>query len=97
MYCQELDRLLDQHSALTMELFRQDGRTQGWYHTIDEWERECAKLRAMEEELERLISALAAHRRQHGCVADLATEATKEREVCSVPEGRHSAGQHSLP
>ena len=67
MYCEQLDQLLDEHSALTMLLFRQEGRTEGWYRTREEWERECEKLRAVERELGLVTAELAQHRRQHGC------------------------------
>jgi hypothetical protein len=69
MYCEQLEQLLDEHSSLTMLLFRQEGRTQGWYRTEEEWECECEKLRSVEQELAHVTAELAQHRRQHGCGA----------------------------
>lgn len=79
MYCEELDRLLETHSSLTLEFFRQDVRTQGWYASKEEWARECQKLQAVEEELNQVTADVADHRRQHGCgaVRHLATEDTE--------------------
>jgi hypothetical protein len=67
--------LLDTHSTLTLEFFRQDVRTQGWYASTEEWERECRKLQALEEELNRVTADVADHRRRHGCIGsnDLTT------------------------
>jgi DNA phosphorothioation-dependent restriction protein DptG len=70
MYCEELDRLLDTHSALTLEFFRQDVRTQGFYSDTEEWLRECRKLEQVEEQLQQVTAQLADHRRQHGCAAN---------------------------
>jgi hypothetical protein len=69
MHCQELERLLEAHSALTLEYFRQDGRTQQFYASDEEWVTECKRLSLLEEKLERLAADLADHRRQHGCDA----------------------------
>ena len=69
MYCEELDRLLEVHSTLTLEFFRQDVRTQEWYASTEEWERECQKLQAVEQELNRVAADIVDHRRQHGCGA----------------------------
>ena len=88
MYCEELDRLLDTHSTLTLEYFRQDVRTQGWYANTEEWQRECRKLQAVEEELNRVTADVADHRRQHGCGAadplGLTTENTVNAEATGV-------------
>lgn len=67
MHCDELERLLETHSTLTMEYFRQDGRTQEFYASEEEWVAECKRLQALEEELERVAADLADHRRQHRC------------------------------
>ncbi len=79
MYCAQLDQLLDEHSALTLLLYRQEGRTEGWYRTEQEWERECEKLRSVEKELSRLTAELLQHRREHGCgeTGRLITEGTE--------------------
>ena len=67
MHCEELDRLLKTHSTLTMEYFRQDGRTQEFYASDEEWVAECKRLAALQEDLERVAAELADHRRRHGC------------------------------
>ena len=79
MYCEELDRLLDTHSSLTLEFFRQDVRAQGWYASTEEWARECQKLQAVEQEMDRVAADVVDHRRRHGCgtVPHLATEDTE--------------------
>lgn len=69
MYCEELDRLLAAHSTLTLEYFRQDVRTQQWYASTEEWARECQKLQAAEQEMDRVAADVVDHRRQHGCGA----------------------------
>jgi hypothetical protein len=76
MYCEELDRLLAVHSKLTLEYFRQDVRTQAWYASDEEWARECEKLQAAEQEMDRVAADVVDHRRRHGCgtVLHLATE-----------------------
>ena len=66
-YCKELDRLLETHSTLTLEFFRQDERTQGFYASDDEWAAECARLRALEQQLSRVAAAVVDHRRSHRC------------------------------
>jgi hypothetical protein len=63
----ELDRLLDTHSSLTLEYFRQDVRAQGWYASQEEWARECQKLQALEQEMDRVAADVVDHRRRHGC------------------------------
>jgi hypothetical protein len=67
MYCEELDRLLEVHSRLTLEYFRQDVRTQAWYGSAEEWARECQKLEAAEQEMDRVAADVVDHRRRHGC------------------------------
>ena len=69
MFCDELDRLLQTHSALTLEFFRQDARTQAFYASDEEWVAECKRLQDLEEQLERVVADVADHRRQHGCDA----------------------------
>ena len=69
MYCEELDRLLNTHSHLTLEFFRQDVRAQGFYSDTEEWLRECRKLEQVEDQLQQVTAKLADHRRQHGCAA----------------------------
>jgi hypothetical protein len=67
MYCPELDRLLEQHSELTMEYFRQDARTQDFYASDEEWVSECKRLAALQEQLERVSAEVAQHRSRHRC------------------------------
>jgi hypothetical protein len=83
MHCEELDRLLDAHSALTMEYFRQDGRTQEFYASDEEWVAACKRLAAIQEQLECVAAELADHRRQHGCgqIAHLPPEATQVANI----------------
>jgi hypothetical protein len=69
MYCEELDRLLDTHSSLTLEFFRQDVRAQGFFSDTEDWLRECRKLEQVEERLQQVTAELADHRRRHGCAA----------------------------
>lgn len=79
MYCEELNRLLETHSALTMEYFRQDARTQEFYASDEEWVAECKRLGALEEKLERLAADLSEHRRQHQCGDAARAPLTAER------------------
>jgi DNA phosphorothioation-dependent restriction protein DptG len=94
MHCEELDRLLDAHSALTMEYFRQDGRTQEFYACDEEWVAECKRLQDLEEQLDRVATELADHRRRHGCGG---TEGLQESGENNGPhvhlEKRYGIGQ----
>jgi hypothetical protein len=67
MHCDQLDRLLQTHSALTLEFFRQDARTQDFYASDEEWVAECKRLASLEERLGQLVADLADHRRRHQC------------------------------
>ena len=89
MYCEELDRLLDTHSSLTLEFFRQDVRAQGFYADTEEWLRECRKLQEVEEQLNQVTAELADHRRQHGC-AGIADSTPPRVRLEPVPEEQES-------
>jgi DNA phosphorothioation-dependent restriction protein DptG len=94
MYCQELDRLLDTHSSLTLEFFRQDVRTQDFYSDTEDWLRECRKLEQVEEQLQQVTAALADHRRGHGCAAqyDSAAPPVHIEAVATTEEHRGARG-----
>ena len=67
MHCRELERLLEAHSALTLEYFRQEGRAEEFYASDEEWVGECKRLQELEEQLDRVTTDLADHRRRHHC------------------------------
>jgi hypothetical protein len=66
-YCDELDRLLEAHSELTLEFVQQDGRTQDFFATDDEWAAECLRLQALEQQLGQVTADVVDHRRLHHC------------------------------
>ena len=82
MYCSDLDRLLEIHSALTFEFFRQEGRTEEFYASDHEWLAECKRLQELEQQLQRVSADIVAHRQRHACAQSsvLATEFTEEAE-----------------
>jgi len=88
MYCEELDRLLELHSALTLEYYRQDVRTQQWFASREEWLRECQKLQAAEQEMDRVAADVVDHHRRHRCGTaaplGMTPVETVDREVTQV-------------